>query len=274
DGAPELAHNCRARHLGRRVESQGTYTRVQKQGGGARLFQPQRRQLLDRNCNFLTGARHRVVEVVTQLKRQFMLSGCQLRIEYILAVTEMHPRGRALDDGLPRGQTTLIDADVIVRNAFSHLRLGDLAGRNGGDLDAFRSELHVQRAGHRGAVLRLHEEHPRLLRRGLGALLCGGDETEPGDDDEDRQRELLSDFHERSPLHENGAVPLLRPIATEKGYRPFFRRHSSVKTTRGVSPSVPRSRAAASGFVWRRRAQTSRPPTGPRAPPRGRDAPP
>ena len=104
----------------------------------------------------------------------------------------MHPRRRALDDRLARREAALIDADVIVGHAGT--RFFQIARRNRRDLNAFRAELHMNRAGDGGVVLRLDEEHADLFRRGL-LRLCARERSESGDHHEDRQHELRPELH-------------------------------------------------------------------------------
>ena len=74
-------------------------------------------RLFDRDGDHLAGARHGVVQVVAKLQRELVLARGQLAVEHVLAVAEMHPRRRALDDVLAGRQAVLIDADVVVRDA-------------------------------------------------------------------------------------------------------------------------------------------------------------
>ena len=64
----------------------------------------------------------RVVQVVAELQRELVLARGQLPVEHVLAVAEVDPRRRALDDVLAGRQTVLIDADVVVRHAGTRCR--------------------------------------------------------------------------------------------------------------------------------------------------------
>ena len=67
-----------------------------------------RMRLFHRHRDHLAGARQGVVQVVAKLQRELVLPGRQLHVELVLAVAEVHPRRRALDDVLAGREAVLI----------------------------------------------------------------------------------------------------------------------------------------------------------------------
>src|SRR5690349_7303211 len=63
-------------------------------------LEPSRALRFDVDRDDLAGPGHRVVLVVAELEGQLVLSRRELRLEHVLAVAEMDPRRRALDDVL------------------------------------------------------------------------------------------------------------------------------------------------------------------------------
>ncbi len=100
------------------------------------------------------------VEVVAQLQSQLVLSRRKLHVDLGAARSEVHPRGRALDDCHSWRQAILIDADVMM----SHPRPSrlDRAFRDRRELIVLDAKLEVNGTLHRRTVLRFDEEHARL----------------------------------------------------------------------------------------------------------------
>src|SRR5262249_8184439 len=122
--------------------------------------------LRDVHRNRRAQAWHRVMQVVAQLKGQLVLSRGQLHVDVGIAFSEMNPLGGAFHNRRSRLQAVLIDAHVIVADAWPrrlHVSLG-----HRGNLVILDAKLEMHGAFDGGVILRLDEKDARLpLRRHL-----------------------------------------------------------------------------------------------------------
>src|SRR5215467_9842876 len=122
--------------------------------------------LRDVHRNRRAQACHRVMQVVAQLQGQLVLSRGQLHVHFGVAFSEMHPLGCAFHNRGSRLQTVLLDAYVIVADAWPRRLDVSLGHRR--NLVILDAKLEMDGAFDGGVILRLDEKDARLpLRRHL-----------------------------------------------------------------------------------------------------------